>query len=98
MASRRDFKAAAATSSRQVGASHQESVDLARALAALANGPHDERLAAAHVAGGEYLRDRGRVATGTVGGRLDVAARVLRHPELVDHSFVHGMHIAQGEQ
>ena len=41
---------------RQRGRSHQELVDRVRALAAFADRPHHQRLAAAHVAGGEHLR------------------------------------------
>ena len=41
---------------------HQELVDRARGLAALADRPDDQRLAAAHVAGGEDLVDVGLVA------------------------------------
>jgi heat shock protein HtpX len=36
-------------------AAHQELVDRVRALAAFADRPHHQRLAAAHVAGGEHL-------------------------------------------
>src|SRR5690606_14680144 len=43
-------------SARQIGRSHQELVDRARALAAFADRPHDQRLAPAHVAGREHLR------------------------------------------
>ena len=43
------------------------------ALAALADRPDHERLAAAHVARGEHLRHRGRVGQLI---RLDVAARI----------------------
>ena len=53
-------------------------VDHAGALAALVDRPHDERLAAARVAGGEDALDRGRVRL----DRLRVAALVLRDAEL----------------
>src|SRR5260221_9676117 len=97
-ANSRNFRAAKGASARQLGAAHEECVDLARALAALADRPHHERLAAAHVAGGEDLRHGGRVAAGAFGGRLHVAARVLGHAELVDHAFMHRMHIAHREE
>ena len=42
-------------SARQVRRSHQEFVDGARALAAFADRPDHQRLAAAHVAGGKHL-------------------------------------------
>ena len=58
---------------RQVRLPHQERVDRARAQAALADRPHHQRLAAAHVAGGEHVRPRGLVV-GDVGA--DVAALV----------------------
>src|SRR5438046_6653944 len=40
--------------SRQLGESHQELIDRSRALTAFADRPHDERLAAAHVARCNY--------------------------------------------
>src|SRR5665213_1695860 len=49
---------------RQLARSHQEFVDRARALAPFADRPHDERLAAAHVAGGEHAIDAGAVVVG----------------------------------
>ena len=51
---------------------HQELVDRARALAALADRPDDERLAAAHVAGREHLGDA------TSGSRRCSPATLLR--------------------
>ena len=50
-----------ARSARQRRRSHQELVDRMGALAALADRPHHQRLAAAHVAGREHLRQRGLV-------------------------------------
>src|SRR5213594_2602563 len=67
--------------SRQLGEPHQELIDRARALAPLADGPHDERLAAAHVARGKDLGNRSDVAAPSIGRRLGVAARVLRDAE-----------------
>ena len=46
---------------RQRGRSHQELVDRVRALAAFADRPHHQRLAAAHVAGREHLRVRAAI-------------------------------------
>ena len=50
-------------SARQGGRSHQELVDRVRGLAALADRPDDQRLAAPHVAGGEHLRHRRLIAS-----------------------------------
>ena len=55
---------------RQRRRSHQEFVDGARGLPALADRPHDERLPAPHVARGEHFRHGGAVGLGV---RLDVA-------------------------
>ena len=55
-------------------------IDHPRALAALVDRPHDQRLPAAGVAGGEHALHRGRVGL----DGLDVAARVLLHAELVE--------------
>src|SRR5207244_2411303 len=71
--------------SRQLGEPHQELIDRARALAPLPNDPHDERLAAAHVARGEDLENRSGIAALPVGRRLGVAARVLRDTERLEH-------------
>ena len=69
---------------RQVGLAHQEAVDRARALAAFADRPHHERLAAAHVAGREHLGHVGRIAAGEIGRCLGVAAVVLVDAEALD--------------
>ena len=66
-----------------------------RRLAALANGPHHERLTAPHIAGSEYFRI-GALVGQSIG--FDVAALVELELELFDHAFVHGMHEAHGEQ
>src|SRR5687767_1452137 len=70
---------------RKLRKAHEEFVDRAGALPALADRPDDERLASAGVAGGEYLRRAGDVGTLSVGRRLGVAARVLFHAELAEH-------------
>src|SRR5437899_7423904 len=71
--------------SRQLGEPHQELIDRARALAALPDGPHDERLAAAHVARGKDLGNRGDVAAFPVGRRLGVAARIPLHAKRLEY-------------
>src|SRR5471030_3522429 len=70
-------------SARQRGAAHQSLVDRPRALPAFADRPDDERLTAAHVAGGEQLGNRGLVVL-NVGG--DVAARIERHARLLEQA------------
>src|SRR5687767_2275136 len=64
---------------------HEELVYRARALPPFADGPHHERLAAAHVPRGEHFRHGRGVSAGAVGGRLGIAARVLLDAELVQH-------------
>jgi hypothetical protein len=54
---------------RQIRLPHQKRVDRARAQASLADRPHDERLPAAHVAGGKHVRPRGLVV-GHVGAHI----------------------------
>src|SRR5882762_3930498 len=71
--------------SRQLGKTHQRLVDRASALAAFAYRPHDERLAAAHVARGKDLGNRRDVAAFSVGFRLGVSARVPFHAERLEH-------------
>src|SRR5882724_224376 len=58
---------------RQARRPHQERIDGPRAEAAFADRPDDERLSAAHVAGGEHFSQRGLVVGG-VGAHI--AARV----------------------
>ncbi|ABA48089.1 hypothetical protein BURPS1710b_3715 [Burkholderia pseudomallei 1710b] len=77
--------ATAVRSARQLRAAHQVRVDRARALAAFADRPDDERLAAAHVARGEHLVDRRVVRAIALGARARVAARVLRDAERLEH-------------
>src|SRR6478735_6556226 len=64
---------------RQLGDAHQRLVDRAGALPAFADRPHDQRLAAAHVAAGEHAVLAGGVAQ-RVGGEL--AALIERHAGL----------------
>ncbi len=45
----------------KIAAAHEESVDAARGLAAFADGPDDERLPSADVAGGEHAGHAGHV-------------------------------------
>src|SRR5689334_3285356 len=80
---------------RKLGCAHQEFVDSSCALPALAYRPYDQRLAAAGVSCGEYLRNRCPVVLG-IG--LDVAASVVFDPELVEHSPVDRMQISHREQ
>ena len=69
----------------QAGAAHEEFVDAGGGFAAFGDGPDDQRLAAAHVAGGEDSWDRAHV----VRVRGDIAARVEIDAELLDHSALH---------
>src|SRR5262249_42718680 len=64
-------------------AAHQALVDGAGALAALADRPDDQRLAAPHVAGSEQLGNRGLVVIDV--GR-DVAAPIERGAGLLQHA------------
>ena len=52
---------------------HQIGIDGLRALAAFANCPDHQRLAAAHITGGEYIVDGSLII---IGIGFDVAARV----------------------
>src|SRR5690242_14601899 len=67
--------------SRQVRPAHQVAVALARRPTALVDRPHDQALAAAHVAGREDARDAGHKLAVF---RLRVRAGVLLHAELVE--------------
>ncbi len=71
-----------APSARQLALAHEELVDRARGLTAFADRPDHEALAAAHVAGGEDLVERGAIVAVR---RLDVAARVRGDRELLHH-------------
>src|SRR6188768_2608867 len=80
---------------RQVGLAHEEFVDGVRRLAAFADGPHHERLAAAHVAGGKHLRPRGAVVELV---SLHVAALIEVELQVLNHALLHRMQEAHGEQ
>src|ERR1700730_2569020 len=67
----------------QQGRGPKKFVDGASALAAFPNGPDHERLAAAHVAGGEEFRDRGTVIDRA---RADIAAEVEVNSRLFNHA------------
>src|SRR5581483_1606692 len=67
--------------SRQIRTAHEEPVAFAGGAAALVDGPDDQALAAAHVAGGEHAGDVGVEAAVL---RLGVAAHVLLHAELIE--------------
>src|SRR5439155_21051279 len=80
---------------RQLRAAHEKFVDRTRALAAFADRPHDQRLAAPRIAGREYLWHRCLVALG-VGG--DITPGIVFDAELVKHSFVHRVQLTRGEK
>src|SRR5262249_52023039 len=64
-------------------------------LAAFADRPHDQRLSAPHIARRKDLRYRGLIRDG-VGGH--VAALIEGNVEGFQHSFMHRMHEAHGEE
>src|SRR6202008_4752584 len=66
-----------------------------RALPAFADGPDDQRLAAAHVAAREDLGVAGLIPQGV---REDVAALVQLEAEVLDHPLLHRAEEAHGEQ
>src|SRR6478609_392206 len=68
---------------REQGVAGQEAVDMVRAAAAFGDRPHDEALAAAHVAGREHLRH----ARGERGVALHVRALVELDTELFEQSL-----------
>src|SRR5436853_2524272 len=72
-------------SPRQIRRPHQEPVDRLGAEAALADGPDHERLAAAHVAGGEHVGTRGLVVD-EIGA--DIAALVEIDAEQLQQALV----------
>src|SRR5688572_12515826 len=74
-----------AGSARQVAETHQELIDGPGGLTAFPDGPDDQRLAAAHVAGREHLGHAGGVAVAEFGARLRVAAAVLVDTERLQH-------------
>ena len=65
-----------------------------RGLAPFADGPDDQALAAADVAGGEDAGEAG----GVVLVALHVAARVELQAQLADRAVVFGVDKAQGQQ
>src|ERR1035438_3176427 len=79
---------------RQLGGAGEEAVDALGGFAAFGDGPDHQRLAAAHIAGGEHAGDARHVIA--VGGH--VAARVERYAELFDHAVFHGAEETHGEQ
>src|SRR5690606_21893404 len=83
--------------SRQRGSSHEELIDRTRALTAFADGPHHQRLAAAHVAGGEQLGAAGLIAAGTICGRSGIAALIFLHAEGIQY-FLRRADEAHGKQ
>ena len=70
------------------------SIDCCCGFAAFCDGPDDERLTAAHIAGSEDAVDRGHVVG--VGG--DVAALVESDAKLLDHAVLDGTEEAHGEK
>ena len=65
---------------RQSRGAHEVAVAFAGCAAAFVNGPDDQALAAAAVAGGEHALDAGRVPALV---RLEVATRITRHAQLL---------------
>src|SRR5439155_11260581 len=76
---------------RELGGSHEKLIDCAGTLPAFPDRPHDERLSAPSVSGGENLGHRGLVGVGI--GR-DVTTGVELEPELGEHSSMHRMQVA----
>src|SRR5213594_129091 len=69
---------------RPIRETHQVLVDESCRLAAFANSPDNERLAATHVSGGEDARNVGHLFR----VRGDVAALVDNHAQLLEHSLL----------
>src|ERR1035438_7979210 len=69
-------------------------IDPFRRLAPFGDGPHYQRLAAAHVAG----REDARHARHVIPIRRHIAAPIQRHAELLDHAVLHRPREAHGEQ
>ncbi len=78
----------------QVGFAHQVFVNAARRLAAFRDCPYNQRLAAAHIAGGEDTGNRGHVIR--VG--FDVAPPIELHAQRFDHPILDGAKEAHGDQ
>src|SRR5208337_813936 len=70
---------------RQLACPSEESIDALCGFAAFGDGPDNQRLAAAHIAGGEYAGNARHV----IGVGRHVAARVERHAELLNHTVFH---------
>src|SRR2546428_11386975 len=60
----------------QPGFSHEVQIHRARGFASFGNRPHDERLAAPHISGGEYSGDRAHpiLAHGNIATRVELDA------------------------
>src|SRR6266849_7562269 len=69
-------------------------IDSGSGFAAFGDRPYDERLAAAHVAGGEDSGNRRHIVL--VGG--DVAAIVKLNSELLDHAVADGTEESHGDE
>src|SRR5688500_10312443 len=78
----------------EIAATHEEGVDAAGGLAAFADGPDDERLTAADVAGGEHAGHARHVIL----VRDHVAAVVELQAELADRAVLFGAEEAEGEE
>src|SRR5271157_4595676 len=76
------------------GTGFQACIGAGRSLAAFRDSPHDERLAAAHVAGSENPGNRRHVVL--VGS--DIATVVELNSQLLDHSVSHRTEEAHGNQ
>src|SRR5689334_15056237 len=84
---------------RQVAAAHQEAVDGVRGLAALADRPHHEALAAADVAGGKHLLPRLDAVVALAGiEALEAPARHDCKAQLLDEVILHRPGKTHGEQ
>src|SRR6266571_732507 len=79
---------------RQPGCAHQVIVDAARGSTAFRDRPDHQRLAAAHIAGGEDARYRSHAVVVC----SDVTASVQLYSELFDHPFPHRPGKAHGEE
>src|SRR6218665_2679371 len=81
----------------QFGIPHQKPIDRMGRLPALADGPDDQRLAPAHVAGGKDLGHVGGVAAVGFGAGAGIATGILLHPKGVEHRR-HRADEAHGQQ
>src|SRR5690348_3552502 len=78
----------------KLGSPHEVLVHSVRRTATLTDGPDDEGLAAAHIAGGEDAGDAGHVVV----VHHDVAAGVELEAKLLDGAWVLGADEAHGQQ